>query len=192
MKIFLNIGFYLFLGLSSSIAQQGFYHQGGLHLATGAQVGLHTNWINDAPLEEGFGLIGFYGDQPIEVSGSFPPVVFDSEIFNPSGVDLSTSFHIRNSFSFFEGDLRTSRFDLSISSIFEGLAAAFGSTDDSKVNGQVSFSGQTLFTAPTGSNNRLRSVEFNFGSNPSRGSCTYFFEDPGFLSRYPITSIPLL
>ena len=184
MRTCYYIGLLLLVGLRFGMAQQGLYHQGSMHIADGAQVGIYTNWINDAPLEENFGLIGFYGNQPIEISGAFPPIVFDSEIFNPAGVDLSTSLFIRNSFSFFEGDLRSSRFDLSLSSFFEPNASVQGSSDTSKMNGQVSFNGQTVFNAPTGSNNRLRSVDFNFGG-PSRGSCTYFFEDPSFPLSIP-------
>jgi len=180
MKKIVYIGSLLFLFSHWCAAQEGLYHIGGLRLGNNAQVGIHTNWINDSPLEDGFGTVGFYGDQAISISGAFPPALFGVELFNAAGVDLNIGLIVENSLSFIDGNLRTDRTDQSISSFFEGPAFVLGSTDQTKVDGQVSFSGKSLFTAPTGSANRLRSVEFNFGSAPSSGNCTYFFENPSF------------
>ena len=180
MKKILYIGSLLFLFSQWCIAQEGMYHIGGLRLGNNAQVGIHTNWINDSPLEAGFGTVGFYGDQAIAISGAFPPTLFGVELFNAAGVDLNIGLIVQNSLSFIDGNLRTDRTDQSTSAFFEGPAFVLGSTDQTKVDGQVSFSGKSLFNAPTGSAARLRSVEFNFGSAPSSGSCTYFFENPSF------------
>ena len=180
MKKILYIGSLFFLFSHWCAAQEGLYHIGGLRLGNNAQVGIHTNWINDSPLEDGFGTVGFYGDQAISISGAFPPALFGVEVFNSAGIDLNIDIIVENSLSFIDGNLRTERTDQSISAIFESPSFVLGSTDQSKVDGQVRFSGKSLFTAPTGSGARLRSVEFNFGSTPSSGSCTYFFENPSF------------
>lgn len=180
MKKVFSIGF-LFFGLFHwCAAQNGLYHMGNLYLAPDAKVGVHTNWINDAPLEDGFGLVGFYGDRPMRLTGAFPLVLFDAELFNRAGLDLGISLFIKNGFSFFQGDIRTPRTDLSISAFYERNSFVQGRTNQSKVNGQVSFADKSVFNAPTGTSNRLRSVDFSFGGTTSNGSATYFSENPSF------------
>jgi len=180
MRKAFSIVFLLFGFIQWCSGQNSLYHIGNLYMAPDAQVGVHTDWINDAPLEDGFGLVGFYGDRPMELTGAFPLVLFDAELFNQAGLDLGISLFIINGFDFFEGDIRTPRTDLSINAFYERNSFLQGSTDQSKVNGQVSFAQKSVFNAPTGTLNRLRSVDFNFGAFTSNGSATYFSENPSF------------
>lgn len=145
MRKAFSIVFLLFGFIQWCSGQNSLYHIGNLYMAPDAQVGVHTDWINDAPLEDGFGLVGFYGDRPMELTGAFPLVLFDAELFNQAGLDLGISLFIKNGFDFFEGDIRTPRTDLSINAFYERNSFLQGSTDQSKVNGQVSFAQKKRF-----------------------------------------------
>ena len=88
MKPFHYIPIFLMACLTQ--AQTALYNSGNLrvHAGTNMGLGLHTDLINDSSFDQNQGLIGFYGNNMIQVSGSIPPVFWDMEIMARNNVFL--------------------------------------------------------------------------------------------------------
>ncbi|HBU79215.1 MAG TPA: hypothetical protein DEF18_14035, partial [Muricauda sp.] len=84
------------LSVSVALAQEGLYNSGNFTVHNNAQVGLHTNLINDANFDQTTGLVGFYGNRPIMVTGSIPPTFWDTEILMDNNVFLDIPLMVRN------------------------------------------------------------------------------------------------
>jgi len=124
MKNFIYYISFFFLGLFTN-AQTALYNSG--------QLGFHTNLINDAAFDENIGLVGFYGEDLLEVSGAFMPIFHDTEIANQIGVLLNIPITTTNNVNFILGDIITPRNQRDI--YFNFLQEAFyvGESNASKV-----------------------------------------------------------
>ena len=107
MKPFIFILF-IFLSLVTQ-AQTGLYNSGNIRIHDQGQLGFHTDLINDAAFDENVGLVGFYGNTTLNVSGAFAPTFFDTEIANSNGVFLQTGINNSNNTNFIIGDFLTPR-----------------------------------------------------------------------------------
>ena len=177
MRRFLNILVFSF-GLLTQ-AQTGLYNSGNIRIHNQGQLGFHTNLINDAVFDENMGLVGFYGNATLNVSGAFAPTFFDTEIANGTRVFLETGINNLNNTNFIIGDFSTPR-DQS-SAYYNLLQNAFyvGESDMSKVNGYAAITQQQNFTFPVGDNQQLRPLILNSQGENTLAKCAYFFEDPG-------------
>src|SRR5690606_21981748 len=90
-------------------AQTALYNSGNIRIHEGGAIGFHTDLINDSAFDENLGLVGFYGEIAINVSGLFMPVFYDVEIDNPQGVSLRTGISVLNHTDFFDGNIITPR-----------------------------------------------------------------------------------
>ena len=160
-------------------AQTGLYNSGNIRIHDQGQLGFHTNLINDAAFDENVGLVGFYGNATLTISGAFAPTFFDTEIANGDGVFLETGINNFNNTNFIIGDFRTPRNQSS--AYYNLLQNAFyvGEGDVSKVDGYAAMTQQQNFTFPVGDAQQLRPLILNSqGENPL-AKCAYFFENPG-------------
>ncbi len=164
--------------------QTALYNSGNLRIHNEGQIGFHTDLINDGPFDENSGLAGFYGTDPIAVSGALSPILHDVEILNNGGVLLNTSLAVSNNANFILGDFITPRVDPSISLSFLQPAFYSGEGDDSKVEGYASLAEKQNFSFPVGDMTQLRPLILDSNGVNSLALCAYFYEDPNNPSTF--------
>ena len=159
-------------------AQTALYNSGNFRIHGEGQIGFHTNLINDGPFDENLGLAGFYGEAALSVSGAFPPALFDTEVANDAGVDLSTPLTTANNLNFISGDFRTPRATPAIAFNFGADAFYVGDGDGSKINGYATVAGQSEFIFPVGDAAQLRPLILRSEGINTVARCAYFRENP--------------
>lgn len=176
MKPLLHIAF--LLSVSVALAQEGLYNSGNFTVHNDAQVGLHTNLINDANFDQTTGLVGFYGNRPITVTGSIPPTFWDTEILMDNNVFLDIPLMVRNNVNFILGDFLTPTTTPTVNLNFMEDGFFGGQSDDSKVTGFAEVNNRNVFSFPVGDEEQLRPLTFNAQGSVPRAICAYFFENP--------------
>ena len=176
MKPFLHIAF--LLSVSVALAQEGLYNSGNFTVHNNAQVGLHTNLINDANFDQTTGLVGFYGNRPIMVTGSIPPTFWDTEILMDNNVFLDIPLMVRNNVNFILGDFLTPTNTPTVNLNFMEDGFFGGESDASKVVGFAEVNNRNVFSFPVGDAEQLRPLTFNAQGSVPRAICAYFFENP--------------
>ncbi len=175
-------------------AQTALYNNGNMQIHSQGQIGFHTNFINNAPLDGNLGLAGFYGTNGILVSGAFVPQFHDIEIINDGGVVLSLGIDNTNNTNFVSGDFRTSKSVSTAYLNFINNASYVGATDFSKVDGYVGISNQQNFIFPVGDANELRPLILSSTDVNALAKCAYFRENPdaptSFNTTFSTTSKP--
>ena len=145
-------------------------------------LGLHTNFINNAPLDLSNGLVGFYGDGPIQVTGSESPNLWDIELNTESEVFLNIPFYAKNNVFFFEGDINSQVNDQSIYINVLDTGIFTGESDVSKVTGFAAATNRSVFTFPVGDPGQLRPLTMEPQGISPLAIAAYFFESPSFPS----------
>lgn len=176
MKPFLHIAF--LLSISVALAQEGLYNSGNFTVHHNAQIGIHTDLINDANFDQTTGLVGFYGNRPIIVSGSIPPTLWDTEIMMDSDVFLQTSLMVRNNVNFILGNFLTPTNVPSVNLNFMLDVFFTGESDVSKVTGFAEVNNRSVFSFPVGDDEQLRPLIMNAQGTTPSAVCAYFFENP--------------
>ncbi|TNF74428.1 MAG: gliding motility-associated C-terminal domain-containing protein [Bacteroidetes bacterium] len=174
----------LFLTILTAGAQPALQHNGGMQLHEGAQVGLYFSFVNQAPFEQDTGLVGFYGDGLVRVSGSFAPVFYDAEIAHDFFVDLQLPINVANNLNFIQGDFLT---DKALPQLYVALlqnAFTVGESNLSKVNGYVTVLNQSSVVFPVGDAAEYRPLTLEGDIFPL-AKCGYFREDPNSPSTFP-------
>jgi gliding motility-associated-like protein len=159
-------------------AQTALHHAGGMQIHADAEMGFHTNFINNAPFDKNFGLVGFYGSNFLNIQGSVSPVFYNFEISADNGVALNVTSEVSNSVNFITGDIVTQK---SLRDIYFALledAMYNGESDFSKVDGYALFTNQQAYSFPVGDETQLRPLIMNSNSVNLTAKCAYFFEDP--------------
>ncbi|UBZ12801.1 gliding motility-associated C-terminal domain-containing protein [Flagellimonas marinaquae] len=176
MKPFLHIAF--LLSVSFTMAQEGLYNSGNFTVHNDAQVGLHTNLINNANFDQTTGLVGFYGNRPITVTGSIPPTFWDTEILMDNNVLLDIPLMVRNNVNFILGDFLTPTSTPTVNLNFMEDGFFGGESDASKVTGFAEVNNRNVFSFPVGDAEQLRPLTFNAQGTVPQAICAYFFENP--------------
>lgn len=176
MKPILHIAF--LLSVSFAVAQSALYNSGNFAVHHNAQIGLHTDFINDADFEPSSGLVGFYGNRPIIVSGNVSPTFWDTEILMGSNVFLQTSIMVQNNVNFILGDVLSPTNIPAINLNFMDQGFFTGESNASKVTGFAAINNREVFSFPVGDPQQLRPLTLNSESTTPLAVCAYFFEDP--------------
>lgn len=166
------------LSVSFCLAQSGLYNSGNFTVHNNAQIGLHTDFINDANFDQTNGLVGFYGNRPIIVSGSIPPTLWDTEILMNSNVFLQNALLVSNNVNFIDGDFLSPTNISAVNLNFMDTGFFTGESDASKVTGFAAITNQDVFSFPVGDSAQLRPLILNSQGNTPLAVCAYFFEDP--------------
>lgn len=174
MKNLLYI-FVFLLGLTLQ-AQTGLYHSGNMQVH--GNLGFHTNFINDSSFDQTEGLVGFYGNNVIQVSGNIPPTLWDAEIMVFDNIFLQNTVNIANNFSFFQGNVLTPKDDQSVYLNFMDQGTYDGAVDQRKVTGFAAINNRDVFLFPVGDETALRSLTLNSEGVTPLAICAYFFENP--------------
>lgn len=169
----------LFFCLSIFVnAQTALYNSGNLQIHQNGQIGFHTNLINNGIFDNNLGLVGFYGNDMLSVSGAFAPIFYDTEIANLSGVLLDISIANTNNINFILGDIITPRTQRDIYFNFLQQAFFVGESNTSKVDGYIQINNRRTFTFPVGDSQQLRPLILNSEETNTLSKCAYFFENP--------------
>ncbi|MGB5171761.1 gliding motility-associated C-terminal domain-containing protein [Eudoraea sp.] len=188
LKIDKRKGCFLLLSIFSLLnlsAQTALYNSGNLRIHEEAQLGFHTNLINDAAFDENLGLAGFYGNPTLSISGAFAPIFNDLEIANEGGVQLNTSLNVLNNTNFIIGDFISSKNNAQTHFNFLQDAFYVGDSDLSKIDGYALLTNQQNFTFPVGDASFVRPLSINSESPNLLVKCAYFFENPNNPSAFP-------
>ncbi|GMN10473.1 hypothetical protein MTsPCn9_34010 [Croceitalea sp. MTPC9] len=173
--------FYISLLLVGFIttAQTALYNSGNMQLHGNAELGFHTNLINDSTFETTSGLVGFYSTSPIEVQGSIAPTLFDAEVLTQSNLFLSTTLNISNNLNFIEGDILSPLNNEVVYLNFLDNAFFTGENDAAKVTGFAAITNKTMFSFPVGDQSQLRPLLLESDSNNELAICAYLRQNPG-------------
>ena len=183
MKISFNI--FLFFSLSTIVFGQDAVHNfGNIQVHNNGEVGFHMDIINDGSFNQNMGLVGFYSEDELTISGNSNPVFFDSEVAITNNLFLENTVGIRNNFNFIMGDMVTPRDASEININFIGDAFYNGENDDAKINGYASITNRSEFVFPVGEEGRLRTLQIVSATNNSYAKCAYFYEDPNIPSTF--------
>lgn len=177
MKSLLHIPFLLFASL---VMAQGLYNAGnlGIHAGTNMGLGLHTNLISDTDFAYNNGLVGFYGNTVIEVSGNVPPTLWDTEIMILERVHLQTVLNVKNNVNFIDGDFLSPQNDQMVYLNFMDQGFFTGESDVSKVTGFAAINDRDFFSFPVGDRALLRPLTLDSEGPTPLAICAYFNEDP--------------
>lgn len=170
------------------VSQTAFQNTGNLQMHTGAQVGFHTDLVNDGIFNNNKGLAGFYSDDVTRiVSGNNRTIFFDIEVDAVNHLELLTSLGVTNNYSFINGKKITDKNNTNISLDFINHNFYAGEDDDRHVDGYSSTKGSASsnFTFPIGDGGLFRPMKLSNQSNYNIYKGAYFFEDPNFPTIFP-------
>lgn len=176
MKPLLHIAF--LLSVSFAVAQSGLYNSGNFTVQHNAQIGLHTDFINDADFEPSSGLVGFYGNRVINVSGSTPLTLWDTEIMVTSDMFLHNTVNVRNNVNFVDGNFSSPVNNQTVYLNFLEQGFYNDAFNTSKVTGFAAVNNRDTFSFPVGDQEQLRPLTLLSQSTTPLAVCAYFFEDP--------------
>lgn len=179
-----NLLLILFFSTTVVFAQNAFQNNGNVQMHTGAQVGFHTNLVNNGTFYQNEGFTGFYSTNVLTVSGTNRAIFNDVEVAVVNNLELYTSMGVKNEFSFLEGKVITPRNQTDVSLDFINHNFYVGEDNDRHVDGYASVSGEEEFTFPIGDDNRLRPMILptQVASTIYKGA--YFFENPNTPSTF--------
>ena len=169
----------VFLVCFFATAQTALFNSGNIQLHNNAQLGFHTNFINESTFETTSGLVGFYGDNPIQVQGSIAPTLFDAEVFLPSNLFLSNTVNISNNINFIEGNILSSLNNEVVYLNFLENAFFTGENDASKVTGFAAITNMSLFSFPVGDQAQLRPLLLESDNTNDLAICAYLRQSAG-------------
>ena len=145
-----------------------------------AQLGIHTNFFGSADvIVEDNTLVGFYGGQANSVDGIAPITLFDVEFGNEMGTFLQLPLRVRHNANFISSNVFTAQNNTAAFLEFGPNAFYTGDSDATKVVGYTGLMGQSEFTFPVGTEDKLRPLVMNSQANGSTALCTYINENPG-------------
>lgn len=166
----------LFYGASLS-GQTALYNNGNLRIHGDGQLGIHTEFINDAPTDMNLGLVGFYGDS-LRISGNAVPLFYDVEVNLDHHLELLSGLDVAHNTNFINGDILTEKTRTERSYTFVDEAFYNGESAFSKVNGFASLTNKMNFIFPVGSAGSLRPLILNSERINFLARCAYFRENP--------------
>lgn len=175
-----RIGFFLFFFISlPCIGQEAIHNYGPMQIHNAAQVGFHTDLVNDGVFDQNSGLVGFYSDfGSLTVSGINAPVFYDAEVVVENGLVLETTIGVNNNGNLITGDILTPRNQSNVYSNFYDDSFYTGESSVSKINGYAAMTNKAAFIFPVGNDDRLRPLTISSEAVNPLVKCAYFFEDP--------------
>ena len=132
--------------------------------------------MNDGVFNDNQGLVGFYSDRSIMISGLFPTIFNDTEFITEQGLQLAVSMKVENNANFVQGDILTPRTDSFTSLQFLSESFYTGANNMSKVDGYASIQNKQQFTFPVGDAQQLRALALHSESTNPVAYCAYFLK----------------
>lgn len=166
-------------------SQLAFHNVGNIQMHNNAQIGFHTDLINNGTFNTNQGLAGFYSDNEVRVvSGNNKAIFFNIEIDALNDLELQTSLGLTNELSFINGKVITPRNNTNISLDFIQHNFYAGEDDLRHIDGYTSVLSLNEFTFPIGDDDRLRPMILPIQTTESLFLGAYFSEDPNTPSTF--------
>jgi len=160
-------------------AQTGFQNFGNIQIHDNANMGFHTNLINDGVFDTNLGFAGFYNEeQTLEVSGTQKAIFYNLEVAVEDDLELYTSLGVTNEMLFTTGLVITPRDDISVSLDFINHDIYAGEGDDQHVDGYATVIGKDEFVFPIGDGNRIRPLIIPATTDTQYFRAAFFNENP--------------
>lgn len=140
-----------------------------------AEIGFHTNLINDGEFTDNLGFTGFYSDTDVlTVSGANRAIFNNVEIGVVNNLELFTSMGLTNELDFLEGKVITPRNQVNISLDFLRHESYNGDDDLHHVDGYASVLDNDSFVFPIGDINESGESRLRPMSIPTRNAVVIF------------------
>ena len=160
-------------------AQDAVHNYGTIQVHGNTDIGFHLDLINDGTFDQTTGLVGFYSDQaPLTISGTYMPVLFDTEVAVGGDLILKTSVNVYNNVNLITGDIVTEKSATAVYSNFLDDSFYIGESSVSKINGYGAMTNKETFMFPVGNEDRLRPLTIESVAINAMAKCAYFYEDP--------------
>jgi len=141
-------------------------------------VGFHMDVINDGAFNQNLGLVGFYNDNTLTLSGTSNPVLYDIEIAVDNGFYIENTLGILNNANLVSGTIFTPRSSYTTNLSFITDSFYNGENNGNMVDGYTSILGKETFTFPIGKNGKLRPLTITSEAINDYARSAYFNEDP--------------
>jgi gliding motility-associated-like protein len=169
---------------ASCFAQEPVHNYGNLKIHETGALGFHHDFINDGFTDDNQGLVGFFSDNSILVSGAFRPIFNDMEVMVANDLFLEVGIGITNNSNFILGDVVTPRNSIDINLDYFNESFYTNDVDLRKIDGYSALTNKQNFTFPIGYGDRLRELTLNSAQIISNAKSAYFYEDPNSPSSY--------
>lgn len=156
MKKALNIAILILSQVA--VSQTAFYNAGNIQVHNGAQVGFHTDLINDGDFDNNKGLTGLYSTNDLIISGINKPVFYDLEVAVENNVYLMTSVGVTNSHNFIAGKIITPRDNAKVSFELLNNAMYAGESNTAHVDGYTTTTTGLGYVLPVGNGKKLSPI----------------------------------
>ncbi len=151
----------------------------------GAEIGFHTDLINDGQFDNNQGFTGFYSDNEIRVVSGTNRAIFNNvEIDAVNNLQLETSLGIINELEYVNGKVITPRNTISVSLDFIRHDFYVGEDDERHTDGYASVIGNNEFIFPIGDDDRFRPMITPNQNTDIYLKGAYFYEDPNSPSTF--------
>ena len=160
--------------------QTAFHNFGDLKIHENANVGFHLDLTDDGIFDDNQGLVGFYSDSQLTISGDSHPVFNDMEVFTQNGLFLDTWVGVRNNINFISGDIITPKTNTDTYLLFYQNAFATSADDTSHINGYAAVLNGNGTRLPTGDGNQNKAISIGAGIDDVITQGAYFSENPNF------------
>jgi gliding motility-associated-like protein len=177
-KYILLLCFVLCTALNDIRAQDAVHNYGPMQVHTTGSVGFHMNVINDGAFNQNLGLVGFYNDNTLTLSGTSNPVLYDTEIAVDNGFYIENTLGILNNTNLVSGTVFTPRSSYTTNLSFITDSFYTGESNTNMVDGYASILGKQAFTFPIGENGKLRPLTLTSEAINDYARSAYFDEDP--------------
>ncbi len=180
---------YISFLLSSLIinGQEAVQNFGNLKVHTDGALGFHHDLINNGISDDNQGLIGFFSNNSILISGAFRPVFEDLEIMVTNNLYLEVGIRVTNNTNYILGNIITPRDQIDIYIDYINNAFYNGNEDFTKVDGYAGITNKSNFTFPIGDETRLRPLSLISETTISNAKSAYFFENPNSPSTFSLS-----
>jgi gliding motility-associated-like protein len=176
MKI--SFRYFSFLFAITISGQDAVHNYGTIQIHDTGLVGFHMDVINDGAFNQNLGLVGFYNDNTLTLSGTSNPVLYDAEIAVDNGFYIENTLGILNNANLVSGTIFTPRSSYSTNLSFITESFYTGENSSNMVDGYTSILGKDTFTFPIGQNEKLRPLTITSETINDYARSAYFDEDP--------------
>lgn len=159
-------------------AQEPLHNMGQLKVHEQGSMGFHHDLINNGSFDENLGLVGFFNENGILISGAMRPIFQDMEVLVEEGLLLEVGIGVVHHLNFVDGSLSTPRGQSDVAVDFIGDSFYSGESNETKINGYAAMTDKPRFRFPIGDTENIRPLLLEMEHDTIRAQCAYFFEDP--------------
>jgi len=160
------------------IGQEAMQNFGNLKVHENGAIGFHHDLINNGFTDDNNGLVGFFSNNNLNISGAFRPIFNDIEIMVAQNLYLEVGVGVTNNSNYILGNVITPRGTIDINFDYINSAYYNGNESLAKVDGYAAITNKSNFIFPIGDETRLRPLEIIAETIIPKAKSAYYFENP--------------